>query len=601
EVLSWKFAGPDNTKQSVPDSLLFYGDPSAINYQWSGPNGFSSTEAQPSVNDLGRYYVTVSNADTSLSDSLELVYYPDPVLEAKGAWLSCGEDSVMMSHSLAFGTHQPGLEYEYYSGNWNSLPDFDALNPLFTGLSEGFSLDDRQADDYFAFVYTGQILIDSAGTYTFYTNSDDGSKLWINDSLIVNNDGTHGMRERSGTVALTGGYHDIEVRFFERNGGANLIVSYAGPGISKTVIPDEKLVHQSEDQYSYLWTGPNGYQDTREEAFAREAGTYYLTITDNTTKCSSTDTAIIVTYCADYQGRIFEDENENTVFDQGETAFDSVFVELLDEYGMLLDSARTDSSGGFLFATVNPGNYYFRFSNFPNEFSLLSGQSGFIQRERGGQKSITSSLQAVSAGSSGNIAVPIRREAQLPVEFLEFQATVVNESIQLNWITAWEQNNERFVIERSLDGRVFGIIGEVMSTGDSQSPQSYQFEDPDRHLAHMIDRWYYRLRQVDFDGQFSFSSVVLASMEAGEIPLEISAYPNPLDGPELTIRYSGSDQNTSLQLSVVNALGKVLYESTLSTAQDQELRISVDQWPAGYYYLRLEGTDQQKVFKVFKP
>ncbi|MEL6805702.1 MAG: T9SS type A sorting domain-containing protein, partial [Bacteroidota bacterium] len=349
------------------------------------------------------------------------------------------------------------------------------------------------------------------------------------------------------------------------------------------------------------WTGPNGYQDTREEAFAREAGTYYLTITDNTTKCSSTDTAIIVTYCADYQGRIFEDENENTVFDQGETAFDSVFVELLDEYGMLLDSARTDSSGGFLFATVNPGNYYFRFSNFPNEFSLLSGQSGFIQRERGGQKSITSSLQAVSAGSSGNIAVPIRREAQLPVEFLEFQATVVNESIQLNWITAWEQNNERFVIERSLDGRVFGIIGEVMSTGDSQSPQSYQFEDPDRHLAHMIDRWYYRLRQVDFDGQFSFSSVVLASMEAGEIPLEISAYPNPLDGPELTIRYSGSDQNTSLQLSVVNALGKVLYESTLSTTQDQELRISVDQWPAGYYFLRLEGTDQQRVFKVFKP
>ncbi len=91
--------------------------------------------------------------------------------------------------------------------------------------------------------FTGSISIDTSGSWTFYTNSDDGSMLWIDDDLIVDNDGLHGMRERSGTVSLDAGTHTFMVRFFERGGNHGLIVSWQGPGVSKAVIPAEAFTH----------------------------------------------------------------------------------------------------------------------------------------------------------------------------------------------------------------------------------------------------------------------------------------------------------------------------------------------------------------------
>jgi hypothetical protein len=91
--------------------------------------------------------------------------------------------------------------------------------------------------------YTGVIAIPTAGTWTFTTNSDDGSKLWIDGTLVVNNDGTHSMSSVSASIALTAGDHLIEVRWFERTGVYGLIVSWAGPGVSTQVIPVSALRH----------------------------------------------------------------------------------------------------------------------------------------------------------------------------------------------------------------------------------------------------------------------------------------------------------------------------------------------------------------------
>ena len=99
----------------------------------------------------------------------------------------------------------------------------------------------RHQDNYFAFRFTGYIKVPSNGTYTFYTYSDDGSKLYVNGSLVVDNDGLHGMLEKSGIVSLTAGKHLIVVTYFEKDGGQGLIVSYSGPGISKKQIPVNKL------------------------------------------------------------------------------------------------------------------------------------------------------------------------------------------------------------------------------------------------------------------------------------------------------------------------------------------------------------------------
>lgn len=90
-------------------------------------------------------------------------------------------------------------------------------------------------------MYTGYIKIEKSGEYTFYTSSDDGSKLYINGKQLVDNDGLHAARERSGRVQLTSGYHEIEVRYFENAYAENLAVSYQGPGVKKQAIPDAVL------------------------------------------------------------------------------------------------------------------------------------------------------------------------------------------------------------------------------------------------------------------------------------------------------------------------------------------------------------------------
>src|SRR5690606_6522380 len=75
----------------------------------------------------------------------------------------------------------------------------------------------------------------------FYTNSDDGSNLYIDGVKIVDNDGDHAMQERSGTVALTSGFHTIEVLFYENGGDEELQVSYSSPNISKRALPFSNL------------------------------------------------------------------------------------------------------------------------------------------------------------------------------------------------------------------------------------------------------------------------------------------------------------------------------------------------------------------------
>ena len=134
-----------------------------------------------------------------------------------------------------------GLNYEYYEGLWTSLPDFDSLTPVATGKANNFDIGLRQQDDSFALRFTGYIEIPSNGGYTFYLNSDDGSKLYINDELIVDNDGTHGIQESSGYRYLLEGIHPITVTYFDNGGENELIASYSSLHIPKTQIPVNTL------------------------------------------------------------------------------------------------------------------------------------------------------------------------------------------------------------------------------------------------------------------------------------------------------------------------------------------------------------------------
>lgn len=134
-----------------------------------------------------------------------------------------------------------GLNYSYYEESWTALPDFNRIRPEAEGVVPGFLLSPRKKDADFAFRYKGYLVIDNGGEYEFYTSSDDGSKLYIDGQLLVDNDGEHAVREKQGKAQLTPGLHAIEVVFFQHLGNQHLEVSYSGPTFSKMLIPSEKL------------------------------------------------------------------------------------------------------------------------------------------------------------------------------------------------------------------------------------------------------------------------------------------------------------------------------------------------------------------------
>jgi hypothetical protein len=138
----------------------------------------------------------------------------------------------------------PGnLSYDYYESEFDKLPDFSALTPSSKGECDGFDflLDGKARGENYAIRFSGNIKIEKAGDYTFYTNSDDGSRLLVDEKAIVENDGGHPAEEKDGKVTLTAGSHKIAVLYYQHGGERSLHVSYSGPDIEKKPIPDASL------------------------------------------------------------------------------------------------------------------------------------------------------------------------------------------------------------------------------------------------------------------------------------------------------------------------------------------------------------------------
>ena len=136
-----------------------------------------------------------------------------------------------------------GLSYAYYEGDWDELPDFSKLKPVKNGTLEGFDLSPKLKAEYFGIEYAGFIRIPMDGVYAFYTDSDDGSSMYVDGTKVVDNDGLHGTKEVRGVIPLAAGLHAIHVDFFQKSGGVDLRVSYEGPATNKQPIPAAILYH----------------------------------------------------------------------------------------------------------------------------------------------------------------------------------------------------------------------------------------------------------------------------------------------------------------------------------------------------------------------
>lgn len=163
-----------------------------------------------------------------------------PVSASRSATFS----KVTPNPSLRIENADPGLKYSYYEGNWQNLPDFNNLKPVSTGIIKNIDVVSKsRKKEYYGFQFAGYIRISEEGVYRFYTNSDDGSNLYIDSSLVVNNDGQHAMTEKSGAVALSKGLHNIRIDYMQGSGDRDLKVFYEGPQVIKEEVPNSIFFH----------------------------------------------------------------------------------------------------------------------------------------------------------------------------------------------------------------------------------------------------------------------------------------------------------------------------------------------------------------------
>lgn len=193
----------------------------------------------------------------------------------------------------------------------------------------------------------------------------------------------------------------------------------------------------------------------------------------------------------------------------------------------------------------------------------------------------------------GNLGTSIKYVSSdvIPVEGLVFSSVVSGNEILLNWQTLTETNNYGFEIQRQKDEREFLVAGFVPGKGNSTTVSNYSFTEK----LNVPGKYNYRLKQIDNDGSFSYSSEIAVDILPGRFTLNQN-YPNPfgasskVSGSLSVISFVlGEEESVSLRIyDITGSLVDVLINSEKLPAGDHKIEISADKYPSGVYYYRLE-------------
>ena len=178
--------------------------------------------------------------------------------------------------------------------------------------------------------------------------------------------------------------------------------------------------------------------------------------------------------------------------------------------------------------------------------------------------------------------------AALPILLSSFNVACKEKGAELVWTTAWEQNNDRFIVEKSTDGTQWTEIAVISARN---MPADYKFSDTEAGNA------YYRLKQVDKDGTFTYSKILRSNCPVASIKLII--YPNPVtDYADLVFQ---SDINFVGNVQVFTAAGQFVKSVQIQAQRGQnQIRINLPGLTKGTYILRIDEGDLQVQKKFIK-
>lgn len=143
----------------------------------------------------------------------------------------------------------------------------------------------------------------------------------------------------------------------------------------------------------------------------------------------------------------------------------------------------------------------------------------------------------------------------LPIELIGFNAVLSNNNVELKWVTVTEKNNDYFTVERSGDGLNFESLSSIKGAGNSINQITYS----DTDKVPLNGTSYYRLKQTDFDGNFSYSQIVTVEINT---QLVFNVYPNPTENGLITI---SSKETKNGSIEIINDLGQILLKEEIKT------------------------------------
>jgi hypothetical protein len=219
-------------------------------------------------------------------------------------------------------------------------------------------------------------------------------------------------------------------------------------------------------------------------------------------------------------------------------------------------------------------------SSFTNASTDISGFTCYVYPCDKTPTSIT------ACGATGCCSQQVRAQAALPVKLSGFTAKLTaDKKAQLNWISELEIGSDKYVVERSSDGRNFNPIAEVKSLGNTAASRSYSYND-----GGFSTLAFYRLKMIDIDGQVAYSKVVYANNKSGSGVIT-QIFPNPFKSDIQLIGINSSDLNNK-NIRVFSPTGQQIgFQITGANAISLSPGL-----PAGLYILSVK--DQK--FKLMK-
>lgn len=179
----------------------------------------------------------------------------------------------------------------------------------------------------------------------------------------------------------------------------------------------------------------------------------------------------------------------------------------------------------------------------------------------------------------------------LPIELLTFDAKPKMNKVELNWETATENNNSYFTIERSANAVDYSVLAVISGAGTSLVPNTYSKIDHNPYVGTS----YYRLKQTDYDGNYTYSAVRTVEFLSFE-DLQFDIVPNPSQSGEFNLNFNRSSE-IDLEISIMDVTGKVVYTTKLNPGNGNKFKIEKELSP-GMYMIRVAGTEASMTKKL---